>query len=259
VVSLKRLKIPGIIDLVQVEDPKEIDALANDPRIDRQFNTRTCPLNWLLLKRSLSVLSFKGIRFPTMMPRGSAKRESDQLKLWTILNERATAIKTGPDELEPLANWVRGIGPDAQIGMLVQQLVGRQFSSHFIATPESWAAAVILVTAPRSPNWPKMLWWFVSGKVRRAKRLLAGMVDGNLSAVNGIGIATHNLVKSVRHMRLLHSDSRIRSTLSGEAAASQCLFADQRVSPGDRRWRGCRLSVLAKLGVCVSHWEGWPT
>jgi hypothetical protein len=222
---LKRLRIPGIVDLFHVDDPKEIKALANDPRVDRRFSTRTCPFNWLLLKRSLSVLSFNGIRFPTMMPKDSAKRAQDQSNLSAALDKQAAAIKSGPAELEPLANWVRGVGPDAQIGMLVQQLVGRLFVSDLIATRESWAAARILVTAPRSSNWPKMLWWFVTGKLRRAKRLLAGMVNNNLSAVNGIGIASHNLVKSFRHMRLLYSDAQLRPTLSGEAAASQCLFA----------------------------------
>lgn len=31
----------------------------------------------------------------------------------------------------PLANWVRGVGPDAQVGILVQQLLGQLFSSKF--------------------------------------------------------------------------------------------------------------------------------
>ena len=70
-----------------------------------------------------------------------------------------------------------------------------------------------------------MLWWFVSGKVRRAKRLLAGMVNEDLSAVNAIGIAAHNVVKSFRHMRLLYADVEVRSGLSAETAVEQCLFA----------------------------------
>ena len=222
---MKRLRVPGLIDLFKVSDPTEIKALASDPRLDRKFEPATCPINSLLLKRALTVLSFDGRRFPTMMPRASAQRELHQQELWNSLSERAPAIKMGPDELEPLANWVKGFGSDAQPGILIQQLLGQLFSSQFLATPESWAAAEILVAAPRSKNLPRMLWWFVSGKVRRAKRLLAGMVDGDLSAVNAIGIAVHNVVKSIRHMRLLYADANVRSGLSADAAAEQCLFA----------------------------------
>jgi hypothetical protein len=222
---MKRLRVPGLIDLFEVSDPAEIKALASDPRLDRRFETGTCPINWLLLKRSLMVLSFNGRRFPTMMPRGSAQRKLDQQELWITLSEKASAITSGPDELEPLANWVRGVGSETQPGILVQQLVGRLFSNKFVATEESWRAAKILVAAPRSKNLPNMLWWSVSGKVQRAKRLLAGMVNEDLSAVNAIGIAAHNVVKSIRHMRLLYADADARSNLSAEAAAEQCLFA----------------------------------
>lgn len=224
-ISLRRLRIPGIVDLFKVSDPKEIQALARDPNLDRRFETATCPINWLLLKRSLKVLSFSGRRFPTMMPQDDPQRASRQQELWNTLSERAASIKSGPDQLEPLADWVRGVGPDAQVGILVQQLLGQLFSSKFIANEESWSAAKVLVTAPRSNNLPLMLWWFVSGKVRRAKRQLTGMVNDDLSAVNAIGIAVHNVVKSVRHMRLLYANVEVRSGLSAEAAAEQCLFA----------------------------------
>jgi hypothetical protein len=222
---LKRIKIPGLIDRFQVTDPSEIKAIANDPNVDRKFETKTCPMNALLLKRSLMVLSFRGRRFPTMTPRGDAQRAQQQQELWTALSARAASMEGGPEELEPLASWVRGTGSDEEVGILVQQLLGQLFSSHFVATQESWNAARILVTAPRSKDFPKMAWWFMSGKVRRAKQLLAGMVNDDLSAVNAIGIAAHNLVKSFRHMRGLYADGAMRGSLSVEAAAEQSLFA----------------------------------
>ena len=222
---MKRLRVPGVIDLFEVLDPDEIGALARDPRLDRRFETGTCPINSLLLKRSLRVLSFAGRRFPTMMPRDDAQRASRQQELWSVLREKAVSIQNGPAELEPLANWVRGVGSDSDLGILVQQLLGRLFSSEFVATEKSWSAAKILVTAPRSRNLPLMLWWFITGKVRRAKRILAGMVNEDLSAVNAIGIAAHNVVKSLRHMRLLYAHAESGSRLSPQAAAEQCLFA----------------------------------
>jgi hypothetical protein len=222
---MKRRRVPGLIDLFEVSDPDEIRALARDPRLDRRFETATCPINWMLLKRSLKVLSFGGRRFPTMMPRDDAARASRQQELWNTLSGKAASIKTGPEDLQPLADWVRGVGPDARLGILVQQLLGQLFSREFVATQESWNAAEILVAAPRSRDLPLMLWWLVSGKVRRAKRLLSGMVNDDLSAVNAIGIAVHNVAKSFHHMRLLYANVEVRSLLSAEAAAEQCLFA----------------------------------
>lgn len=206
-------------------DPEEIKSLANDPVIDRQFETDTCPVNWFLLKRSLSVLSFKGRRFPTMEPRDCATRARAQEELWQRLNDQVEDIKAGPIALEPLTEWIRGAGSDLEAGIRTQQLLGRLFRNDFVATEESWAAALVLVAAPHASNLLKLGWWFISGKVRRAKRLLAGMVGDDLSAVNAIGIAVHNLVKSLHHMRSLYADASSRKALLPEAAADECLRA----------------------------------
>jgi hypothetical protein len=222
---VKHRHIPGITDIFEVSDPNEIKALSNDPVVDRSFNLRTCPVNWFLLKRSLSVLSFHGKLFPTMQPRHCQSRAKAQEDLWRRLNDQVAEMKTGPAALTPLAEWIKGASPEAEVGILAQRLLGRLFRPDFTATPESWAAALVLVAAPRLSNPLQLFWWFVSGKVRRAKRLLAGMVRNDLSAVNAIGIAVHNLAKSLRYMRSLYADEGARKSLSPEAAAAKCLRA----------------------------------
>jgi hypothetical protein len=222
---LKRHHIPYLLDVFEVSDPEDIEAVNNDPRIDREFDSPACPLNWFLLKRSLSVLSYAGNRFPTMSPRDSVARKSDQQALWNRLNLEVPEVKLGPEELEPLADWVRGDGAEESLGLRAQQILGRLFSETFVATPESWDAAITLVRAPRSSNAFKLIWWSLSGKVRRAKRQLAGMVNNDLSAVNAIGIAVHNLVKSLRRMKSLYSDKNLRMTLSPLDAVNRCLAA----------------------------------
>ena len=149
----KQRRIPGIVNLFEVSDPSQIKALASDPVVDRFFDTRTCPINWFLLKRSLLVLSFKGRRFPTMEPRLCEKRARAQDELWRKLNDQVATVRVGPVGLEPLAEWVKGAGSEAEIGILAQQVLGRLFRNDFTATPESWAAALVLVAAPRSSNW----------------------------------------------------------------------------------------------------------
>ena len=222
---MKRTRIPGFIDVIQVDDPQEIIELNRDDRIDRKFDLRWPILNWLIVRRALNVLSFAGNRFPTMIERDSASRASAQAKLGAALDARAAAVRQGPAELEELAAWLIGSVPETQVGIAVQQVVGRLFSPTFAATQESWDAAKILVTAPRSPNVLRTVWWIVSGKLHRAKRLLAGMVDGNLAAVNGIGIAAHNIVNSLQQMKRLYSDLSTRRALSPEEAVRESLAA----------------------------------
>jgi hypothetical protein len=262
---MKRLRIPGFADILRVEEPEEIRALAQDPRIDRQFSLRTCPFNWLLLKRSLAVLSFNGHRFPTMTSQDSRERQLDQRELAQSLHQRAAAIRIGPEELDSLARWVRGEEPESQVGVLAQELLGKLFVPRFVATAESWAAAQVLVAAPRSKEILKMLWWFVTGKVGRSKRLLAQMVDGDLSAVNAIGIAVHNVVKGLRRMRSLYANSSSRSSLAPDAAASLCLFAPlslyrQATAPGELG--GCPFSrnslFVLEIGKASQREGGRP-
>lgn len=228
--ELKRRHIPGVLGVYEVSDPEEIEAVNNDPQIDRQFDDRqfkshTCPLNWLFVKRSLSVLSYAGNRFPTMKPRHSEARRLAQQGLWDRLHLKVAEVKLGPEELEPLAQWVRGNDSEESLGMQTQQILGRLFSDAFVATAGSWDAATTLVKAPGSNNVFKLSWWSISGKVRRAKRTLASMVNDDLSAVNAIGIAVHNLVKSLRRMRALYSDANLRPTLSAAEAANRSLVA----------------------------------
>jgi hypothetical protein len=222
---VKRLRIPGLVDRIDVDDLREISKVIADPRTDREFHTPTVLVNWFLLKRSLSALSLNGKRFPTMTSRAVHANSPERDNLWNALQARIPGIRQGPAELEPLAKWITGSGSDAEIGIITQQLLGSLFSNNFRATPESWRAAQILVAAPRLSNIPKLIWWSISGKVRRAKTLLAAMVSEDLSAVNAIGIAVHNVVKGMKHMRSLYSDDRGRCTLTPEEVAKQCLFA----------------------------------
>jgi hypothetical protein len=85
------------VNLVEISSPAEIKALSKEPVIDRDFSLRTCPINWFLLRRSLSTLSFAGTRFPTVTRRDSAKRQAEQERLSKRLGEQAEFIRSGPE------------------------------------------------------------------------------------------------------------------------------------------------------------------
>jgi len=217
--------IPGFVDVIKVDQPEEILRIANDDTFDRGFKRRKPLLNSLLISRILAVLSFEGHRFPTMSAQKSADRASKQDVLWQRLNAVAQEISEGPSELEPLAQWVRGDDAEVAVGPLVQQVIGRIFSPTFESGAASWAAAQVIASALAPGNTLRNLVWRLTGKVTRAKSLLASMVNGDLAGVHAISVAIHNVVKGMHQMRSLYHDASTRQTVTPEAAGRRCLYA----------------------------------
>jgi len=222
---MKRIRVPGIVDLVISDDAAEIESLAQDPKLDRTYADRSILTNGRILQRVLDVLQIGGKLLPTVSPRSVQGRAEAQDALWKRLSAMAPAYSAGPDDLESLAAFVRGAGSDDGCGPLVQQVVGRLFTPNFTATQESWHAALVLDQAPRTLNPALLAWWAITNKVDKAKQLLSEMIGGDLAAVHAIGVALHNIVKGVNLMRQLYSDSSIRTSLSPEAAGGRCIFA----------------------------------
>ncbi len=125
--TMKRFHIPGFVDLFKVSDPKEIHALAQDPRVDRKFGLRTCPLNWFLLSRSLSVLSVDGDRFPHHdCPRQSAEEKAAGGVMEFPSRQKATPSgKARPN----LSRWPFGFA--APVPMNKQGFSPNNFSGSF--------------------------------------------------------------------------------------------------------------------------------
>jgi hypothetical protein len=227
--KMKRIHVPGVVDVVTSDDRSEIEALAANPKLDRAYTDRSIPTNAAILDQLLGVLQVGGKRFPTVSPRDDSARAAEQDALWNRLNLLAATYAAGPDSLEDLASFVRGNGPDDAAGMLVQQVVGALFAPGFKATPESWDAALVLAQAPGNLNPLQTVVWAVNHKVDSAKVLLAGLVGGDLAAVHAIGIALHHIVSGVNLMRQLYADPANRTALSPDAASARCLFAPDSV------------------------------
>ena len=222
---MRRISITWLVDIVLSEDATEIEAFAQDPKLDRAYLNRSGLLNSYILRRVRRTLQLDGRPFPTVAPRNEEGRAAAQDALWKHLNELAPAFSNGPDELERLAAFVRGDGTAEAIGPLVQEVVGRLFVSNFKATAASWNDALVLDKAARSMNLILLAWWSLAGRVGRARQNLSDLVGGDPAAVHAIGIALHNIVSGVNLMRQLYSNPSNRSTLSAEAAGDRCLFA----------------------------------
>jgi hypothetical protein len=160
-----------------------------------------------------------------MLPRTNPGRATAQDELWSRLNVKADEVKHGPTQLEALAEWVRGTGTAEKLDLLVQQSIGRLFVETFTATEESLAAAHMVLEAASSSNVLKMLGWRISGRLERAKTLLASMVNGDLAGVIALIAARQLIVDGLHKMRQLAADPALRSSTTTDAAADECLFA----------------------------------
>ena len=105
-----------------------------------------------------------------MLPRTNPNRAAAQDELWSRLNVKAEEVKHGPAELEPLAEWVGGIGTADKLDLLVQQSIGRLFVETFTATEESLRAARMVLEAASSSNVLRMLGWRISGRLGRGQK-----------------------------------------------------------------------------------------
>jgi hypothetical protein len=246
---MKRTYFPGITDIVVVTDPAEIRTISNDSRFDRDFIVHGPIRNAQRLRKMLRIFSLNGTLFPTMLPRANTSRAAAQNELWSRLNVKADEVKRGPAQLEPLAEWVRGIGTADKLGLLVQQSVGRLFVEKFTATEESWAAARVVLEAASSSSITKKLGWRISGRLERAKTLFASTLNGDLAAVIATIAAPQLIVEGLYKMRGLAADPELRSSITTDAAVDGCCRrrmprrAAHRCAPGENLRRGRRLSL----------------
>jgi hypothetical protein len=220
---MKRTYFPGITDIAVVTEPAEIRTISNDSRFDREFIARGPIRNVQRVRKMLGVFSLNGRLFPFILPRTDASRAAAQDALWSKLNVKADEVKRGPAHLEPLVEWVRGIEPADNLNLVVQQIIGRLFVETFIATEESWAAASTVLEAGNFSNIMKKPGWHVSGKVERAKTLLASMLNGDPAAVNVTITGPRLIIASLNKMRRLAADPALRSSMTTDAFVDECL------------------------------------
>ena len=180
---MKRIRIPGIVDIVSSDDAAEIEALAQDPKLDRAYADHSISLNGKILQRVQGTLQIGGKPFPTVAPRCAEGRATAQGALWKRLNARAPAYSAGPEELGNLAAFVRGDGPVDACGPLVQQVVGSLFAPNFKSTEDSWNAALVLEhssTASKEVTVPSAIGERLDLRQRKTRTIRGGAIQMSL-------------------------------------------------------------------------------
>jgi hypothetical protein len=222
---MRSIRIPFLIDLKRVDSEPDIRAMALDQRIDRDFVSRGPLVNRFLAGRVSGALRVDGKLLPSIAPRGDAERARSQ----AALHKRLDPAK-GPlwddGTIGGLVAAVRGSASADTVGPLAQQAVGRLFNKNYVGDAASFQAAKDLDDAVRTFNPVRLFKLKLLGQLRRSRRLLAERVNGDLAGVHGTGIAVHNIVHGLQHMRELWG---AQPRPSADDAVRACLFAPQRV------------------------------
>lgn len=240
----RRLRIPGIVDLVRTDDPAMIAAASADARLDRDFAGGGPLINRWIAGRIRRSLRTPTAPLPSVSPRDYPERAERQEALQCRLRKLVVEGAVAPDHIEELAAYVRGERPERVVGPLVQTAVGSLFADGYMATATTWRAACTMDAAPRNMNPLRGLWWAITGAVGRAQRVLAKAVGDDPAGVHATAIAVHSLVRSMRAMRKLWLEPGVLDRISADAAVTRSLRAPESVP---RRWSAPASTVLGNL------------
>lgn len=222
---MRSIRIPFLIDLKRVDSGPDIRGMVADQRVDRDFVARGPLLNRLLIGRVSGALRVDGKPLPSVAPRGDAERARSQAALHARLDPTKGPL-WDDETLARLVAPVRGLAGAETIGPAAQQAVGRLFDKNYEGDTESFQAAKDLDDAVRTANPIRLFKLHLLGQLRRSRRVLTQRAGGDLAGVHGTGIAVHNIVHGLEHMRELW---RTQPRPSADDAVRACLFAPQRV------------------------------
>ncbi|WP_454813088.1 hypothetical protein [Labrys neptuniae] len=226
----RRIHIPLLIDLLEVDDAATIGAIDRDPRLDRAYDKAGPLFNRMLAGRLTRVFSIDGTLLPTMRGRDDAGRHAAQAALADRLRHVLLPDLAGD---HALIAYVRGDVTRDRAGPALQALIAQQFVPGFTlddaAAQRLWEAAIRFDATARTVNPLRWLQQAVFGTLHADRNILAAAVGRNPEAIHAIGIAVHNIMASLDRLRALHDDSASRHALDGKAAAMACLAAPDSV------------------------------
>jgi hypothetical protein len=223
----RRIRVPGLVDIVLVDEPAEIRTLDEEPRLDRRFLARGPLLNRLITRRIRKWFAIKGEPLPSLAPRGDAERSERQRALAAALDPADGHALWTDAQLARLAAFVRGEISREDAAVTVQEIVGKQFYGDYRADRETWQAAE-LIDRFRDGFSPEQILWQISGRLRRARDLLVDRARQDRWAMHGTAIGMHGIVHALERMRDLRGSSEAPS-LDEDAVIGRCLAPPKQV------------------------------
>lgn len=240
----RRLRIPGLLDLVRIDEPTSLAAASADTRLDRGFGAGGPLLNRWIARRIRRNLRTPSAPLPSIQPRDCPHRAKRQADLENSLDQLIAGDAIAPDHVEDLAAYIRGERSEGMVGPIAQEAIGRLFVSDYRSTKRTWHAACVFDAAPRNMNPLRTLFWALTGAVGRSRRLLSISVGSDAAGVHATAVAVHSLVRSLQAMRELWGEPGVRERISPAAAVTRSLRAPESVP---RRWSTSASTVWGEL------------
>jgi hypothetical protein len=222
----RHIRVPGLIDLVLADDPTDIRALDDNPRIDRHFVRRGPLLNRLIVARLRRWYEIGGAMLPSFLPRGDGERAERQ----KALADRLTPTNGHPwseAQLDRLASFVRGLGGRDDAAVVVQEIVGRLFFPDYVADGASWAAAETIDGLSAGVSLSQLV-ALVTGLTHKARKLLVERARDDRWAMHGTAIGVHGIVHALERMRARRPTAEA-AALSDDAVLARCLRPPRQV------------------------------
>ena len=223
----RRIRLPGIVDVVLVSDPAEIRALNDARGVDRNFALRGPLINRLIVARIRRWFQIMGQLLPSLTPRYDQVRADHQQKLAAAIDPISGNTLWSNSQIDALAAYVCGGGTDETAGIVAQQIVGSLFDPVYQADRATWKAAK-LIDQFRNGISPIQIVWQLSGQLRRARALLVDRAKADRWTMHGTAIGVHGIVHALAQMRRLRCRPNADS-LSDEAVLWQCLIPPKQV------------------------------
>lgn len=215
-----RITVPFVIDLLVVDDEDSMRDLEARDGIDREICAGGKLVPWLLRRRIDKVLVVNGERLPTFLERQNASRIERQ----AALERRLSNVAFGREAIEPLARYVAGASSAGEVGVAVQQAVGRMFDPEYPASMDSFQAARDLA------RWLTLdplraLWWRMSGRMARSRALIWRLGGDDPACIHATSLALRNVIDTLANMRMLAGDPAVRTGWSAAEAVAWSLTA----------------------------------
>jgi hypothetical protein len=226
-----RLRVLGLIDVVLTSDPEQIAWLNRHPDVTRPLDRDASLLHRIMHRRLALDLGFDDGVLPVFLSRADGERAARQAGLAASLEGAEGAPGW---EREEIAGHIAGVAT-TELGPTVQQWCGRLFSEHYRSTPESYAAGRLLADWPAAPPW-RALGARLSGRLARAKSVLADAAGGDPHCIHATSIGMENIARTVREMRRAAQLPELQNA-SASRVLARCLRAPAAVL------RGCQARV----------------
>jgi hypothetical protein len=219
-----RITIPGVIRLVWFRTPEEVNAVNEGKIVERSLSGRGGLLHPLFAGKLAIFHKADGDIWPAFRDRLDPLRAKYQRKLEAAFADVPGLVARVEPEIATLAVYVRNGRANRSPEIVIQQMVGRLFFPHYVASEESCDAARTLQTwLSGSPI--KALLLKCRGALPKALDLITELAQGNTSCAHGTALAMENIVKSVELMRLLARDGNNLKELGSQDAVARTLRA----------------------------------